>query len=236
MSTSSVVRLGFRCTKCWQLTCAQSDQTGQSVPCIHCSTPVTVPAADERTIKAGEEFADANPEEATLTIDFDQELSEKEIYEIARDKVKKEMKESGSIAALTASRMRRFLASIVDSIAFLATLMLCVGVFFVMGGQEGGIPVMIASVTPIFMLGIIQLYLLAAEGRSIGKYCLGTKIVRNDGTPPGFFQGIVMRVVAVSFLGMIPFFHFFDALFIFYNDSNRCIHDYVAGTYVIMAR
>lgn len=234
MTTPTILRLAFRCNKCWQLTCADSDQVGQSVPCVCCATPLVVPEATADLLKAGEEFVTTETEPG-VQIDFDNQLTPQQIYEMARDKVKQEAKESGSLEALVCSRWKRFLGSFIDSFCGMVACILGVIVFAVMGGAEGGPSVLVAAATIPLMLGICQLYMTAVEGRTIGKYCVKSKIVRLDGSPPGFFQGIILRIVAIGFLGMIPFFGLLNAIWIFMNDSNRCIHDLLAGTLVIDA-
>jgi uncharacterized RDD family membrane protein YckC len=58
------------------------------------------------------------------------------------------------------------------------------------------------------------------------------KIVRHDGSNPGFLQAVVMRNWLRVLLNMVPFFALADALFIF-GANKRCLHDLLAGTYVI---
>lgn len=234
MSTSTTLPLAFRCNKCWQLTSAGSDQVGKSVPCLQCSTPQVVPEATPDSIKAGEEFAANAETSATTQLDLCEELTAEQIYEIARNNVRQQAIESGSLTALACSRWKRFLGAMIDTAAYLASLFLGLIVLAVLG-PDGGVSVVVAAMTVPLMLGLCQLYMTAVDGRTIGKYCVKSKIVRLDGTPPGFFQGIILRIVVIGFLGAIPFFGLFNACWIFQNDSKRCIHDYIAGTFVIDA-
>jgi uncharacterized RDD family membrane protein YckC len=234
MTSSTTFPLAFRCNKCWQLTCADSDQVGHSVPCICCSTPLVVPEITNDAIKAGEEFTKSAESKSAVQIDFDNKLTDKQIYELAREKVRQETLESGSLMALVSSRWKRLIGAMIDSFAFVVSCILGFIVLMVLGA-DGGIPVMIAAMTVPLMLAIVQLYMTAVEGRTVGKYCVKSKIVRLDGSPPGFFQGIVLRIIAIGFLGFIPLFGLLNACWIFQNDENRCIHDYLAGTLVIDA-
>jgi uncharacterized RDD family membrane protein YckC len=85
------------------------------------------------------------------------------------------------------------------------------------------------------MLGISQIFFIVTEGRTVGKYAVRIKIINQLGNPPGFLQGIVLRQFAVAILGLIPFFSLVNILWIFGNNENRCLHDFIAGTTVIEA-
>lgn len=241
MSTSTAIPLAYRCTKCWQMTNASSDQVGQSVPCISCSTPVVVPEATEQMVEAGQEFASsaATPDQQ---IEFPNEnLSHQEITKLAQEKVNEQIRqtalETGSFEALSCSRWKRFFGSIIDSIAGMASVAIGLALAMLIGSASGGEPdasLFLVMVIVPAMLGICQLYMIAVEGRTVGKYCVKSKIVNLKGQPPGVFQGIVMRIIVIGFLGMIPFFGLINACWIF-NPPKRCLHDIIAGTYVIDA-
>ncbi len=94
----------------------------------------------------------------------------------------------------------------------------------------------------VFVVAIVNWVLISQSGQSLGKRIVGTRIVRLDGSLPGFSYGVAMRVWLFAFIsnivGLIPFIgHFFglvNVLFIF-GDERRCIHDYIAGTRVVVA-
>ena len=85
---------------------------------------------------------------------------------------------------------------------------------------------------PAFALALFQWNMTATEGQTIAKKLLRMKIVTRDGQSPGYLQGVVLRWWGTALLGLIPFFSPLNALFIF-GESKRCIHDYIAGTYVV---
>ena len=240
MTTSTVLPVAFRCNKCWQLTCAGSDQVGNSVPCLSCSTPVVVPEATEKTLAAGEEFmagGDSIPQQKFM---LDEELSYGQATILASEKAEAELRALGNPELLVCSRMKRLLGAIIDSFAVFVALMMGV-MLAAMIGSLGGQPaegvdpsILVVMFTLPVMLGICQCYLISTEGRTIGKYCVKSKIVNLQNQPPGFFQGVVLRVIAVGFLGMIPCFSLVDVCWIF-NEPKRCLHDYIAGTFVIDA-
>ena len=243
MSTSTAIPLAYRCSKCWQLTSASSEQVGQSVPCISCSTPVVVPEATPKTIEAGEEFAATEGTNDQAKIELaEANLSDEQINALARQTVKQQIRQeaedTGSYEMLGCSRWKRFIGSVIDSLAGGASMIvgfILASLLAQLGGGETDNPAVFLVVMLVpGMLAICQCYMIAVEGRTIGKYCVKSKIVNLQGKPPGFFQGIIMRIVVIGFLGMIPFFGMVNALWIF-SEPKRCLHDLIAGTYVIDA-
>lgn len=230
MSLATVVTLGFRCKKCWQVTSAPSDQVGQEVPCLCCQSPVVVPEADDQTIAAGEAFAETSTDIDRPQVNFDEQVSEAQIFA----NVKQEMLDNLELGGLPASRIQRFLGSVIDGFAAMAAITAGFIVAMIVTPESGIGSVVIVMTLPT-MLTLIQCNLIATEGRTIGKYCVKTRIVNQLGDPPGFVQGVLIRCVATMLLGMIPFFSLVDALWIFNSDANRCLHDYLAGTHVIDA-
>ena len=100
----------------------------------------------------------------------------------------------------------------------------------------------------------IQWQLISTRGQSIGKILLSIKIVDKAGNPPGFAQGVVMRnglrtvwnyipTYAAAFVaaGLLPYISAAVAIGAMANilficlSPPRCLHDHIAGTYVIDA-
>lgn len=86
---------------------------------------------------------------------------------------------------------------------------------------------------------IFQIYLLVTRGQTLGKKWLGIKIVTFETEEnPGFVKTILLRVVVNGLIGAVPviggIYSLVDALFIF-RDDRRCIHDFIAGTKVVVA-
>jgi len=81
-------------------------------------------------------------------------------------------------------------------------------------------------------------YLLATQGRTIGKRLIGLRIVRSDGSPASFGRLIGLRYGVFSLLNVLPILGqivgIVDALCIF-RASRRCLHDKLADTVVIKA-
>lgn len=129
-----------------------------------------------------------------------------------------------SFTPTQATRGSRLLAFIVD---LAASLLVWLVAFFV-------------SEPAIFLIGAIglvvyQMYLLSTQGQTIGKKVMGIKIIKDDnGQNGGFVTNVLMRVILNGIICAIPPYFLVDILFIFREDQ-RCIHDMIAGTKVVMA-
>ncbi|MEP7099651.1 MAG: RDD family protein [Burkholderiales bacterium] len=85
---------------------------------------------------------------------------------------------------------------------------------------------------------LVQGYLLATQGQTIGKKLLGLRIVRSNGERASvvrliglrYFLGWIIAVIPV--VGMV--YALVDCLMIF-RESHQCIHDNIADTMVIKA-
>lgn len=85
---------------------------------------------------------------------------------------------------------------------------------------------------------VLQGYLLATQGQTIGKKLVGLRIVRSNGERAGFGRLIGLRygvgfvIVMVPLIGAI--YSLVDSLMIF-RESRRCLHDLIADTVVVRA-
>ena len=82
-------------------------------------------------------------------------------------------------------------------------------------------------------------YLLAKHGQTIGKRLLNMRIVSvQDGRILPFWRVMALRYLPVWVIGYIPLvgsvFSLVNPLFIFREDR-RCVHDLIAGTRVVKA-
>jgi len=89
------------------------------------------------------------------------------------------------------------------------------------------------------LLVLVQLFLLARRGQSVGKLALGLRIVRlADNTTAGFLHAFLLRGTLPFMIEQIPLagflFWIVDSCFIF-RDDRRCLHDLLAGTKVVKA-
>lgn len=83
-----------------------------------------------------------------------------------------------------------------------------------------------------------QFVLLSKRGQTVGKRAMNIRIVKLDGSRPGFLHAVLLRIIVNGLPGAIPhvgrLFALIDILFIFRADR-RCIHDIIAGTRVVKA-
>jgi uncharacterized RDD family membrane protein YckC len=89
---------------------------------------------------------------------------------------------------------------------------------------------------------VINGYLLASNGQTIGKRVVGIKIVSiHDHQILPFWKVVLLRYIPRTVLELIPnaiisfILSLINILFIFREDR-RCIHDHIAGTIVIKAK
>lgn len=143
-----------------------------------------------------------------------------------------------------ADRSTRLGASILDGLilGLMVYLPIVVGALFdgmAPGDGTGGIPPGLAIGLALAAVGFgvwlwITIKFLKANGQSIGKKAVHIKIVRRDGSEVSLARVIWLRNGVNVILGILPFYGFIDALFIFGN-ARRCVHDHLADTIVIKA-
>ncbi len=154
--------------------------------------------------------------------------------------------------ARLASLGARLGGSILDGLVGLAAVLpglIYMGIAMSMNDKGGPRPrgddEVLSMIGPLVLVGIgvlaitiVNWVMISQSGQSIGKKIVGTRIVRLDGTLPGFGFGVAMRNWVPGFISNIPYLGFVFAianiLFIFGNER-RCIHDYIAGTRVVEA-
>ncbi len=86
---------------------------------------------------------------------------------------------------------------------------------------------------------VLNGYLLAKRGQTIGKALVGTRIVSvDDERILPLTKLLALRVVPVSVVSLVPYvgniLGIINVLFIF-RDDRRCVHDLIAGTKVVNA-
>jgi uncharacterized RDD family membrane protein YckC len=100
---------------------------------------------------------------------------------------------------------------------------------------------MFGVLSMVLMLPLIgyQWYLIAKTGQTLGKKWTGIRIVKMDGSPVDFVSGVILRNWVMRAAGFVPYLGscvgLVDILMIFFNDEKRCVHDFIAGTKVVVA-
>ncbi|HRX82583.1 MAG TPA: RDD family protein [Pirellulaceae bacterium] len=154
------------------------------------------------------------------------------------------LSEIRDMSVVAASRTKRFLGSLIDSMLMAVAVTIGFVIFFAL--TQAGIlkidhnnPSAFASINavcvmyfPVFALILFQWNMTAVDGQTLAKKLLGMKIVTRSGEAPGFVRGVALRWWVTGLLGIVPFFGLLNALAIF-GEQRRCLHDYIAGTYVI---
>lgn len=247
MSCVSVQKLEYRCSRCFYSLYAALEEAGTRKACNYCGTENTVPEATPERIARAEHVSDDVLKPSTQPLLLrDEQMSDEEI----RREVKRQMYvppgEMQSLSGVAASRVKRFFGAVIDSLLMVVAVGIGVVLMAIliqngylsekaMQSKEmnldklNGLAVMYF---PAMALVLIQWNLISVYGQTIAKKLLGMRIVNDSGRSPGFFQGVIMRNWLRNLLAIIPFFSLIDVLFIF-GDSHRCLHDYIAGTYVV---
>ncbi|MDD5195063.1 MAG: RDD family protein [Candidatus Omnitrophica bacterium] len=142
-----------------------------------------------------------------------------------------------------ASRWKRLGGAIIDSLismGIMTPIMLVTGVF---ERISKGQPMTMREQVTFAIIGwgiflILNGYLLSKRGQTIGKVVVKTKIVDVKGSIPNFGKLLIYRYLILGIVAQIPFVGglvcLANALFIF-GKERRCIHDYLAGTWVVNA-
>lgn len=142
-----------------------------------------------------------------------------------------------------ASRWRRLIAALIDAVLDITAMVLLVYVltrFFSNIFQE-----IRATSAPLIIVGfvvrtivflLINGYLLAERGQTIGKLICSTRIVCVDGSEPSLWHLFLRRYLPVWLLASVPVVGFvlqiLEVMFIF-RSSKKCLHDELANTVVV---
>ena len=109
---------------------------------------------------------------------------------------------------------------------------------FVAGMLSADVGAPAAAALALLVLGIagvpVQVILLRREGQTVGKRLLGIRIVDEaTGVKATVFKNVVLRYFVNWLLSLIPPYVAIDHAFIFAK-NRRCLHDYLAGTKVVL--
>jgi len=140
----------------------------------------------------------------------------------------------------------RLAAVLIDGLLFLPAVVLGIVVSLTIKPTPGEPPpsmgaltMGLAALVGLYSLGvaIYQIVKLSTRGQTVGKKAMKIRIVRLDGSQPGFVHAFLLRAIVNALPAMIPIvgsiYSLVDVLFVFRADR-RCIHDMIAGTRVVM--
>ena len=146
-----------------------------------------------------------------------------------------------SVPLPLATRASRLGASILDGLIFVLAILPTILMMSLGGPGSNDMGIIGFAITAMLVVGlfVFQTYLTAKTGQSLGKRWLGIRIVKMDGSNPGFVHGVLLRSWILIAANAVPAagnaFSLVDVLFIFRSDQ-RCVHDLIAGTQVVDAR
>ncbi len=148
-------------------------------------------------------------------------------------------------AIVLAERGQRFVAFLLDLLTIIPGMVLLGVAAFMAKGATGasgpsGVALALMGLGGIYFLGvtIYQVVLLSKRGQTIGKRGMGIKIVKLDGSAPGFVHAVLLRGFVNGLISGVPYlgavYALVDILMIF-RDDRRCLHDMIASTRVVKA-
>lgn len=141
-----------------------------------------------------------------------------------------------------ATRGQRFGAAMVDGV-LVAVIMYTI-IFLLIGWERYMVLVTqqtiwfsVASQAVGFLIWVLlHGYLIYRRGQSVGKYLVGIRIVRQDGSPAGFSRILLWRQLPQSVVGGIPVVGGWALLvnyLLIFRATRRCGHDDLADTKVV---
>lgn len=98
--------------------------------------------------------------------------------------------------------------------------------------KSWGLKVALIGFLMSLALTVIQIFMIAMRGQSIGKWAMGIQIVALDNHPAGWYRGVLLRGGVAGALSITGVFPIIDAVWIF-GEERRCLHDLIAGTKVV---
>jgi uncharacterized RDD family membrane protein YckC len=143
--------------------------------------------------------------------------------------------------AMLASRWTRLGARMLDGlIYFVIAIPLIVGILLIDSNDTMAIGAIAIGLSGILGLGVagVNIYMLYDRGQTLGRKALGIRIVRGDlRTKVDIFRLFFLRFLPVYLAGLIPFIGSLAQLgnyLIIFGADQRCGHDYIADTHVIV--
>ena len=142
-----------------------------------------------------------------------------------------------------ASRWARVGAAIIDFIIMMAiTVPVGVGVgvidFSDMDASPSVGDQLLSSLISVALYLVVNGYLLAKNGQTVGKLALSIKIVRSNREKASFGRIIGLRYLPISIVSNVPFVGFLVALLdilLIFREEKNCLHDDIADTRVVKA-
>jgi uncharacterized RDD family membrane protein YckC len=102
--------------------------------------------------------------------------------------------------------------------------------------NQGELSSLLTTAISTFVVGLILMLayqvIFTARGQTLGKKIFGLKVVRADGSPPGFGVALLRQTVGYFISNL---FFGLGFLWVAFESNNRGWHDIISGTYVVPA-
>lgn len=130
-----------------------------------------------------------------------------------------------------ASFILRAAGSMIDWLAYVALLVgLVLAILFLGGGLDTALQTALVTISLVFALVIVPMTVeIASRGRSLGKWAVGARIVRDDGGATQFRHAFIRALTGV--LEIFMTFGGLAAIAALLNGRSKRLGDLLAGTY-----
>jgi uncharacterized RDD family membrane protein YckC/phage FluMu protein Com len=230
----------FKCDSCGKSLKADESKAGKRVKCPNCSEAINIPKPD-LVIEDYEEL-ETNDDDSEVD-DFPPPPRRSPKRKVAK---RRSVRQSSSEYSL-ASPWKRLAGAFGDYIAgilLLAPGFLATGFVIAerMKHPRDPWPSSYAVSVCVLVLGFVLLaglnaFMYATRSQSLGKWMAGTQVLNYDtDEPAGLVRGFLCRGFISGFFYLIPtigqVYFVADQAFVL-ADEHRCLHDRIAGTYVV---
>lgn len=133
----------------------------------------------------------------------------------------------------TVTPIRRLFAHLIDNSVWVGSIY---WLFSVISRPNSNPDAMLGEViasTSVILVLLVTYLIFAAKGRTLGKWILGIKIIKNDGTTAGFGT-VIMRDGLGKIISAV--FLYLGFLWILLDSRNQGWHDKLMGTTVVYAK
>lgn len=121
-----------------------------------------------------------------------------------------------------------FLDWLIPIVALFLIFLVGGGIAAIGDGKGGGAGLVLGIL--LFIAYIVWSLVLFARGTTPGKKLLGMRVIREDGSNPGFFIMLVREWIGKAISGMILSLGY---LWILFDQDNQGWHDKLVSTYVV---
>jgi uncharacterized RDD family membrane protein YckC len=148
-------------------------------------------------------------------------------------------RDSGNLASRKLRLIGALVDGVVNGVVFAPVLVFSGLLQQMIAGDLSAGSALLISLSGVAVFLLLNGYLLATAGQTIGKRLVGTRIVNvSDERIPKLLTLVGARYGSTWLVGLIPgignAYGLIDALFVFREDR-RCLHDLIAGTKVVNA-